>query len=174
VLYGHNFRGAGGWHVGFSCMCPKCVIKQMSMFKPITVWQSRRDRSSAAESPFKKVLLLNVMLQTAAELWRSTECAHRHVLWWKLSDILGPLPENWLLRRLYTTIHCWECNVWQGIDITNFSSSWNDGLAFCALLHSYMPQSIPYNDLNSHDKVRDDAVKLNILVIIFCQSPIII
>jgi len=48
------------------------------------------------------------------------------------------------------------CNVWQGIDITNFSSSWNDGLAFCALLHSYLPQCIPYNDLSSHDKVCGD------------------
>ncbi|XP_013412078.1 cytospin-A isoform X2 [Lingula anatina] len=43
----------------------------------------------------------------------------------------------------------------RGIDITNFSSSWNDGLAFCALLHSYMPDKIPYNELNSHDKRRN-------------------
>ena len=56
------------------------------------------------------------------------------------------------------------CNrVWQGIDITNFSSSWNDGLAFCALLHSYLPQTIPYNDLNSNDKVRNAVTLRNIL-----------
>jgi len=41
----------------------------------------------------------------------------------------------------------------QGIDITNFSSSWNDGLAFCALLHTYLPDLIPYKELNSNDKV---------------------
>ncbi|UYV61343.1 SPECC1 [Cordylochernes scorpioides] len=40
----------------------------------------------------------------------------------------------------------------QGIDITNFSSSWNDGLAFCALLHSYLPHLIPYHDLDPKDK----------------------
>jgi len=57
------------------------------------------------------------------------------------------------------TVWC-VCDVWQGIDITNFSSSWNDGLAFCALLHSYLPQSIPYSDLNSHDKVNVLAVIL--------------
>lgn len=42
----------------------------------------------------------------------------------------------------------------QNIDITNFSSSWNDGLAFCALLHTYLPAHIPYQELNSQDKVR--------------------
>ncbi|GAB5579169.1 cytospin-A isoform X1 [Prionailurus iriomotensis] len=41
------------------------------------------------------------------------------------------------------------------IDITNFSSSWNDGLAFCALLHTYLPAHIPYQELNSQDKRRN-------------------
>lgn len=41
----------------------------------------------------------------------------------------------------------------QGIDITNFSSSWNDGLAFCALLHSYIPDKIPFKELSNQDKV---------------------
>ncbi|UYV61342.1 SPECC1 [Cordylochernes scorpioides] len=41
---------------------------------------------------------------------------------------------------------------YKGIDITNFSSSWNDGLAFCALLHSYLPHLIPYHDLDPKDK----------------------
>ncbi len=45
------------------------------------------------------------------------------------------------------------CNIFQGIDITNFSSSWNDGLAFCALVHMYLPDKIPYKELNSQDKV---------------------
>lgn len=56
----------------------------------------------------------------------------------------------------------WNCNYWsfsppstqtQNIDITNFSSSWNDGLAFCAILHTYLPAHIPYHELNSQDKV---------------------
>ncbi|KAK3083835.1 hypothetical protein FSP39_003886 [Pinctada imbricata] len=44
---------------------------------------------------------------------------------------------------------------YSGVDITNFSSSWNDGLAFCALLHSYLPDKIPYSELNSEDKRRN-------------------
>ncbi|OBS60450.1 hypothetical protein A6R68_08440 [Neotoma lepida] len=38
------------------------------------------------------------------------------------------------------------------IDITNFSSSWSDGLALCALLHTYLPAHIPYQELNSQEK----------------------
>lgn len=41
----------------------------------------------------------------------------------------------------------------QNIDITNFSSSWSDGLALCALLHTYLPAHIPYQELNSQEKV---------------------
>ncbi|XP_072288976.1 cytospin-A [Eucyclogobius newberryi] len=44
---------------------------------------------------------------------------------------------------------------YQNIDITNFSSSWNDGLAFCAVLHTYLPAHIPYQELSSQDKRRN-------------------
>uniref|UniRef100_A0A3Q3E0U0 Cytospin-A n=1 Tax=Labrus bergylta TaxID=56723 RepID=A0A3Q3E0U0_9LABR len=44
---------------------------------------------------------------------------------------------------------------YQNIDITNFSSSWNDGLAFCAVLHTYLPAHIPYQELGSQDKRRN-------------------
>ncbi|XP_045770638.1 uncharacterized protein LOC123871105 isoform X2 [Maniola jurtina] len=42
---------------------------------------------------------------------------------------------------------------YNNIDITNFSSSWNDGMALCALLHSYLGEArIPYVSLSPHDK----------------------
>ncbi|KAJ8342882.1 hypothetical protein SKAU_G00328100 [Synaphobranchus kaupii] len=44
------------------------------------------------------------------------------------------------------------------IDVTNFSSSWSDGLAFCALLHTYLPAHIPYQELISQDKNRNLAL----------------
>ncbi|XP_064460361.1 cytospin-A-like isoform X2 [Ornithodoros turicata] len=48
---------------------------------------------------------------------------------------------------------------YKGIDITNFSSSWNDGLAFCALLHTYLGDSkIPYDQLDSKDKRRNFSI----------------
>ncbi|XP_041347791.1 cytospin-A-like [Gigantopelta aegis] len=45
--------------------------------------------------------------------------------------------------------------MYSGVDITNFSSSWNDGLAFCAIFHSYIPHKIPYKELTSEDKKRN-------------------
>lgn len=47
---------------------------------------------------------------------------------------------------------------YKGIDITNFSSSWNDGLAFCALLHTYIGDKIPYDQLDSKDKRRNFSI----------------
>lgn len=47
---------------------------------------------------------------------------------------------------------------YRNIDITNFSSSWNDGLAFCAILHSYLKEKIPYDTLGPHDKRRNFTI----------------
>lgn len=44
--------------------------------------------------------------------------------------------------------------LWQNIEITNFSSSWEDGLAFCAVYHTYVPEVIPYDALSPQNKVR--------------------
>ncbi|KAF5903168.1 smoothelin-like protein 2, partial [Clarias magur] len=42
---------------------------------------------------------------------------------------------------------------YQHIDIHNFSSSWSDGMAFCALVHSFFPNQFDYNNLNpAHPK----------------------
>lgn len=53
---------------------------------------------------------------------------------------------KWCQQRTFT---------YSGVDITNFSTSWNDGLAFCALLHSYLPDKIHYATLDSEDKRRN-------------------
>jgi hypothetical protein len=38
------------------------------------------------------------------------------------------------------------------VNVTNFSSSWADGMAFCALVHHYLPTSINYDALNPNDR----------------------
>lgn len=58
-----------------------------------------------------------------------------------------------MLLLLHSTAQNGLCFLLQNIDITNFSNSWSDGLAFCALLHTYLPAHIPYQELNSQDKV---------------------
>ncbi|GLH01670.1 Uncharacterized protein GBIM_07756, partial [Gryllus bimaculatus] len=47
---------------------------------------------------------------------------------------------------------------YRNIDITNFSSSWNDGLALCALLHSYLPDRVPYDTLSPSEKRRNFTI----------------
>ncbi|XP_028838970.1 smoothelin-like protein 2 [Denticeps clupeoides] len=37
---------------------------------------------------------------------------------------------------------------YQNIDIQNFSSSWSDGMAFCALVHSFFPNEFDFNALS--------------------------
>ncbi|XP_063758703.1 cytospin-B-like [Eleginops maclovinus] len=41
---------------------------------------------------------------------------------------------------------------YKNIEITNFSSSWEDGLAFCAIYHTYSPTCIPYDTLDPAHK----------------------
>ncbi|XP_076300712.1 uncharacterized protein LOC143218949 isoform X2 [Lasioglossum baleicum] len=47
---------------------------------------------------------------------------------------------------------------YRNIDITNFSSSWNDGLALCAILHSYLPHKVPYDTLTPVEKGRNFSI----------------
>lgn len=56
--------------------------------------------------------------------------------------------------------------------MTNFSSSWSDGLAFCALLHTYLPAHIPYQELISQDKVHahTSAVWMEVIAAISLQT----
>ncbi|KAI9543886.1 hypothetical protein NQZ68_004934 [Dissostichus eleginoides] len=41
---------------------------------------------------------------------------------------------------------------YKNIEITNFSSSWEDGLAFCAVYHTYLPTHIQYDTLDPAHK----------------------
>lgn len=41
---------------------------------------------------------------------------------------------------------------YQNIDIQNFSSSWSDGMAFCALVHSFFPTEFDYNVLSPAER----------------------
>ncbi|KAG7516268.1 EH domain-binding 1 1 isoform X1 [Solea senegalensis] len=44
---------------------------------------------------------------------------------------------------------------YKGVKVTNFSTSWRNGLAFCAILHHFHPDKIDFDQLEPHD------IKLN-------------
>lgn len=71
-------------------------------------------------------------------------------------DPLNALVKNGGSKRNALLKWCQNKTVgYRNIDITNFSSSWNDGLALCAILHSYLPDRIPYDQMSPNDKRRN-------------------
>ncbi|XP_049840798.1 cytospin-A isoform X4 [Schistocerca gregaria] len=74
-------------------------------------------------------------------------------------DPLSALTKNGGSKRNALLKWCQNKTVgYKNIDITNFSSSWNDGLAFCAILHSYLPDKVPYDTLNPSEKRRNFCI----------------
>ncbi|XP_054873463.1 EH domain-binding protein 1-like protein 1 isoform X5 [Amphiprion ocellaris] len=62
-----------------------------------------------------------------------------------------------LVNSSQSLLH-WCQNItsgYQGVKVTNFSTSWRNGLAFCAILHHFHPDKINFDKLDSHD------IKLN-------------
>ncbi|XP_071222473.1 cytospin-A isoform X2 [Salvelinus alpinus] len=104
--------------------------------------------------------------------WSSTHTGKREEALNQYNSALAELPPNTtsktrsqdgfnlLLRRhggsKRNSLLRWCQSRTQGyknIDITNFSSSWADGLAFCAVYHTYLPSHIPYCTLSPDNKI---------------------
>ncbi|XP_030001675.1 smoothelin-like 1 [Sphaeramia orbicularis] len=79
-----------------------------------------------------------------------------------------PLPRNFKIQRsaaagamgasIKQKILQWCCNKtrkYEGINIENFSSSWCDGMAFCALIHRFFPDAFDFNSLNPKDREKN-------------------
>ncbi|XP_066303417.1 cytospin-A-like isoform X2 [Branchiostoma lanceolatum] len=45
-----------------------------------------------------------------------------------------------------------KTSAYDHVEITNFSSSWNDGMAFCALIHHFFPDAFDYDSLDPKNK----------------------
>jgi hypothetical protein len=48
-----------------------------------------------------------------------------------------------------------KTRYYENVEVKDFSSSWSDGLALCAILHNFVPDAIPYDDL-SPDNPREN------------------
>jgi len=58
----------------------------------------------------------------------------------------------------------------QGVDVSDLSSSWSDGLAFCALIHSYFPDAFDFNQLDASDPRRNFQLAFDTAQSVFSSS----
>ena len=45
--------------------------------------------------------------------------------------------------------------IFQHVEVTNFSSSWASGMAFCALIHSFFPDAFNYEELSPANRAHN-------------------
>ncbi|CAB1325465.1 unnamed protein product [Coregonus sp. 'balchen'] len=50
---------------------------------------------------------------------------------------------------------------YEGVSIENFSSSWCDGLAFCALIHRFFPDAFDFSALSSSEREKNFTLAFN-------------
>ncbi|XP_029368780.1 smoothelin-like 1 [Echeneis naucrates] len=80
----------------------------------------------------------------------------------------SPLPRNFKIQRSSAAMATgasikqkmlqWcrnKTRKYEGINIENFSSSWCDGLAFCALIHRFFPNAFDYSSLNADEREKN-------------------
>lgn len=65
---------------------------------------------------------------------------------YEVSTASSPYPQGWSLCPSITLLPS------QHVDIQNFSSSWSDGMAFCALVHNFFPEAFDYSQLKPQDR----------------------
>ncbi|XP_050712560.1 cytospin-A-like isoform X4 [Eriocheir sinensis] len=77
-------------------------------------------------------------------------------------DPLASLAQNGGSKRNALLKWCQNKTVgYTNVDITNFSSSWNDGLALCAILDTYLPEKINYKFLSPQNKRENFQVAIS-------------
>uniref|UniRef100_A0A8C1FZZ9 EH domain binding protein 1-like 1b n=1 Tax=Cyprinus carpio TaxID=7962 RepID=A0A8C1FZZ9_CYPCA len=68
-------------------------------------------------------------------------------------DFASPLPSPGLVTSSQSLLEwCQDITKnYKGVKITNFSTSWRNGLAFCAILHHFNPEIIDFDALEPHN-----------------------
>uniref|UniRef100_A0AAY4CPA1 EH domain binding protein 1 like 1 n=1 Tax=Denticeps clupeoides TaxID=299321 RepID=A0AAY4CPA1_9TELE len=68
-------------------------------------------------------------------------------------DMSSPLPSPGLVSSSQSLLEwCQEITrQFKGVKVTNFSTSWRNGLAFCAILHHFHPEKIEFEKLDPYD-----------------------
>ncbi|XP_036962755.1 protein-methionine sulfoxide oxidase mical2b isoform X3 [Acanthopagrus latus] len=61
---------------------------------------------------------------------------------------------------------------YRGVDVTNLTSSWKNGLALCALIHRQRPQIIDYDSLNEEDVAGNNQLAFDLAEREFGIQPV--
>uniref|UniRef100_A0A3B4THF7 F-actin monooxygenase n=1 Tax=Seriola dumerili TaxID=41447 RepID=A0A3B4THF7_SERDU len=61
---------------------------------------------------------------------------------------------------------------YRGVDITNLTSSWRNGLALCALIHRQRPEFIDYESLNEEDVAGNNQLAFDVAEREFSIQPV--
>ncbi|KAG1928424.1 EH domain-binding protein 1-like protein [Pimephales promelas] len=75
-------------------------------------------------------------------------------------DFASPLPSPGLVTSSQSLLKwCQEITKnYKGVKITNFSTSWRNGLAFCAILHHFHPEIIDFDALEPHNIKQNNKI----------------
>ncbi|CAG2110939.1 unnamed protein product [Medioppia subpectinata] len=76
------------------------------------------------------------------------------ILHWQVHGLLKAMAQDMQHQNLEKTLLSWcrsNTSGYEGVDITNFTTSWSDGLAFNALLHRFRPHLFDYKSLLKKD-----------------------
>ncbi|XP_031663732.1 titin isoform X7 [Oncorhynchus kisutch] len=110
----------------------------------------------------KKTLSFPVVLQEVAPVSSTTtadkdEADTKDILVLGRQEMSGPLPSPGLVTSSKSLLEwCQEVTKgYKGVRVTNFNTSWRNGLAFCAILHHFYPDKIDFEALETND------IKLN-------------
>ncbi|XP_010881842.1 protein-methionine sulfoxide oxidase mical2b isoform X2 [Esox lucius] len=61
---------------------------------------------------------------------------------------------------------------YRGVDVTNLTSSWKNGLALCALIHRLRPELIDFDSLNEEDSAKNNQLAFDIVESEFGIQPV--
>ena len=91
--------------------------------------------------------------------------ATRIPLWSKIPSCVGVRNSRSFTKSDHLT-HFWNlsCNCYslQGVQIRNFSSSWSNGLAFCAVIHRYFPEEFNFDTLSANEPRQNLDLAFNV------------
>ncbi|XP_028440838.1 protein-methionine sulfoxide oxidase mical2b isoform X3 [Perca flavescens] len=92
----------------------------------------------------------------------------------------GPTRRSVNLSRRESEVHPGRLLTWcqkqtqgyRGVDVINLTSSWRNGLAFCALIHHQRPELIDYDSLNEEDMARNNQLAFDLAEQEFGIQPV--